>query len=49
MAAAPKPGKSTQDTLLISEIKDGDCNGCHTEAGRADEGPDYANGRIVAP
>lgn len=23
MAAAPKPGKSTQDTLLISEIKDG--------------------------
>lgn len=34
---------------MITEIKDGDCNGCHTETGRADEGAEYAAGRIVAP
>lgn len=30
-------------------IKDGDCNACHTEAGRADEGDEYPRGRIVLP
>jgi hypothetical protein len=31
------------------EIKDGDCNTCHTEASRADEGAEYPRGRIVSP
>ena len=31
------------------EIKDGDCNTCHTEGGRADEGVEYPRGRIVVP
>lgn len=30
-------------------VKDGDCNACHTEAGRADEGDEYPRGRIVLP
>jgi hypothetical protein len=34
---------------MQAEIKDGDCNACHTEAGRADEGVDYPRGRIVSP
>ena len=34
---------------MQAEIKEGDCNACHTESGRADEGPDYPRGRIVAP
>lgn len=30
-------------------IKDGDCNACHTQDGRANEGNDYPRGRIVVP
>ena len=34
---------------MQGEIKDGDCNACHTEAGRIDEGEEYPRGRIVLP
>ena len=34
---------------MQGEVKDGDCNACHTEAGRADEGDEYPRGRIVLP
>jgi hypothetical protein len=34
---------------MQDDIKDGDCNACHTEAGRADEGAEYPRGRIVLP
>lgn len=47
LRAKVKRGESVFE--MKGEVKDGDCNACHTEAGRADEGAEYPRGRIVLP